>query len=554
MTESETANILVVDHGQENTLILENLPEAPDLKIVRASSDEEAVRLSLESDFALVLLDLQMSKMDGFETARRLRNGARTRDLPIIFVTEIPKGRDFAINGHNLVAIDYVFKPLVPHILKSKVSEYLRLYRHGQSLEKTNRKLNQTVARLKKINTEILEQQKSVIRDERLNILLEMAGAAAHELNQPLMGLLGYIDMMRLHSENPDKLNAYFEKIEETGLRISDIIKKMQTIRHYETKDYINNSAIIDFDQKINAIAVGVSAGDYELMRKSIKDQEHVEWSAETDPESALNRLSRDRFDIIFCGYHLPGGNALDFIRRLNEKRISIPVVVIPGQEDERIASRVMQSGAYDCLPVEKFTKTSIARVVSNVLEKSRLKAEIKNLVRRMSKLSTNDGLTGLYNRRYFDEVLVREVSRAIRYDIELVTCILELDHFRRVNHKYGLPAGDMVLLQLGRMLRGWVRQSDLVCRYGGEKFALILPNTPSEKAALVCERFRKMIMEHSFEYKDSSFQVTVSIGMSSIKGSRSRSPYELIGFVDQALSQAIAEGRNRVIEYTADR
>jgi len=148
-------------------------------------------------------------------------------------------------------------------------------------------------------------------------------------------------------------------------------------------------------------------------------------------------------------------------------------------------------------------------------------------------------------------EVLEREVLRARRYETDLVLCMMDLDHFKGINDTYGHPAGDMVLTEIGKMLKKCIRQSDLVCRYGAEEFAVIMPNTRPETAHMVCERFRSRVTAHQFKYNSSQFQVRVSIGTASFNESKTRSPQKLVDLADQALYKAKNAGRNRVVYYS---
>ena len=135
-----TANlthILLVDDRKENLLALQALLEAPGLEIITASSGNEALGLMLEYEFAVVILDVQMPGMDGFEVAELMRKSERTRYLPIIFVTAISKDENYVFKGYETGAVDYLFKPLSPVILKSKVHIFLELDRNKKELEKT---------------------------------------------------------------------------------------------------------------------------------------------------------------------------------------------------------------------------------------------------------------------------------------------------------------------------------------------------------------------------------------------------------------------------------
>jgi len=141
-------------------------------------------------------------------------------------------------------------------------------------------------------------------------------------------------------------------------------------------------------------------------------------------------------------------------------------------------------------------------------------------------------------------------VARAKRYETDLVLGMMDLDHFKQINDQYGHPAEDMVLSEIGKMLKEYIRQSDLICRYGGEEFAIILPNTRAENARKVCERFRAMVAEHQFEYHSMKFRITVSMGIASYSRSIDQSPIELIKCADEALYQSKEAGRNRVVAY----
>ena len=123
---------------------------------------------------------------------------------------------------------------------------FIELYKQKKVLENTTNDLKKTVEELKKANQKILKQQESVIEKERLKALIQMAGATAHELNQPLMGLLGYIDLMNISKHDPEKLIKYTDKIKESALKIADIVKKIQKLRNFETKPYLGETSIIN--------------------------------------------------------------------------------------------------------------------------------------------------------------------------------------------------------------------------------------------------------------------------------------------------------------------
>ncbi len=553
MNETQKINILLVDDRQENLLSLEALLEGPDLNIFKATSGNEALGLTLQYDFALVLLDVQMPDMDGFETAELMRGNRTTRHVPIIFITAISKEQKHLFKGYETGAVDYLFKPIDPDILKSKVKVFIDLQKQKVALKRTHQDLKQTVMELKRANRRILEQQKKVIEDERLKVLLQMAGATAHELNQPLMTLLGSIELMKLSKDIPKKLTEDMDRIEGEGRRISDIVKRIQIIQHDEVKPYLDGPGIINFDQKVNILSVEDSDSDFKIINQTVKDNNQIALSRASNINDAVNNLRKDRIDLILLNHVLPDGTSLDFLKTMEQEKIETPVVVITGQGDEAVASTVIRKGAYDYLSKARISQKSLFRCVHNAMEKYRLKKEVKLATKKMAEMATIDELTGLYNRRYFMENLDREIDRAKRYGAEFFLCMLDLDYFKKINDKYGHSGGDIVLSEVGRMLRESMRQSDMVCRYGGEKFTVILPNTPRKKALAVCERFREKVAAHQFQHNSSEYHCTVSIGIVLYNPELKRSFAEIVEMADRALYQAKEEGRDLVVELMID-
>ena len=162
-------NVLLVDDRPENLLALSAILEGPDLNLVEALSGEEALGLLLGHDFALVLLDVQMPGMDGFETARLMRGSERTRHIPIIFVTAISKEQKYVFEGYESGAVDYLFKPLEPDIVRSKVRVFVDLYRQRYMLLERTRELQQA--------NEALDNAYQKIKED-----LEAAGKVQHQL------------------------------------------------------------------------------------------------------------------------------------------------------------------------------------------------------------------------------------------------------------------------------------------------------------------------------------------------------------------------------------
>ena len=162
------------------------------------------------------------------------------------------------------------------------------------------------------------------------------------------------------------------------------------------------------------------------------------------------------------------------------------------------------------------------------------------------------DPLTGVYNRRFMEQRLREEVSKARRYHFKLAVLLLDLDHFKRVNDELGHQAGDQVLIEIGRLVNRELRDSDILARYGGEEFLVIAPNTAPSDAASLAERLRKCIESHIFLTdfdiaRKLEVRVTVSIGVANF-GASSKDEQSLIQLADQNLYRAKHGGRNQVV------
>ncbi len=148
MKDDNKADILIVDDRPENLLVLESLLEDMDCNIIKANSGNEALGLMLEYDFALVLLDVQMPEMDGFETAELMRGSKKTRYLPIVFVTALSKEKINMFKGYEIGAVDFLYKPIEPVILKSKVKIFIELFNQKKRLEEQSKLLELKIKEL----------------------------------------------------------------------------------------------------------------------------------------------------------------------------------------------------------------------------------------------------------------------------------------------------------------------------------------------------------------------------------------------------------------------
>ena len=488
-----------------------------------------------QMEIDLILLDLNLPDSQGLDTF--VKAHAKAQVIPVIVLTGL-EDENLAIKSISKGAQDYLVKGQTDSGLLIRAIHYA-VERHRLRLK------------LKKANQKILEQQKELIDEERLKVLLQMAGATAHELNQPLMVLLGNIELLEMSKSDPEKLSDCVTAIEDAGNRISDIVKKIETIRSYETKAYPDGSEIISIDQDLKILSIEDDKMYFSMLKKMLNNLGMTEVSQAMNVKEAKTLLTKNTYALALLVYKLPDGDAFDLLRFMKGQDIQVPVVVLTGQGNEAIASKAIQTGAYDYLSKENINESSLSRSINTTLERFRLNREINMAMTKMAEMSTTDELTGLYNRRYFTEALEREIARAKRYGTSLVMCMMDLDYFKRVNDVYGHTAGDMVLSGIGKILKDCIRQSDLACRYGGEEFAVILPNTDVKKAKAVCERFRKIVAEHLFKHNLSQFNITISMGITSYNSFMDQSPIEILELADKALYQAKKAGRNQLVEYT---
>lgn len=225
MSEKPKFKILIVDDRPENLLTLEGILENENLDILKAQSGNEALAILLEHNIALVLMDVQMPGMDGFEVAEIMRSNERTKYIPIIFVTAISKQRQHIFRGYETGAVDYLYKPLDLEILQSKIRAFIELFQHKNALEETTRKLEKTI--------EALNGAKRTA-EEATNAKSAFLATMSHEIRTPLNGIIGMADLGLMDESLTPSQRERLLDIRHSGESLLEIINEILDISKIE--------------------------------------------------------------------------------------------------------------------------------------------------------------------------------------------------------------------------------------------------------------------------------------------------------------------------------
>lgn len=293
-------------------------------------------------------------------------------------------------------------------------------------------------------------------------------------------------------------------------------------------------------DQQPIVLVIDDSLDVHRLLRARLR-HEQLELRAVTNGEEGIELARSIKPAMCLLDLDMPGMDGFQVLRTLKNDvaTMDIPVIVLSAMVSAQDKVTAFDLGAVDYI-TKPFNLTELRVRVRSALR-------LHRLVQMLAQRAQIDGLTGLWNRAYFDRRWTEEVSKASRHQRPLSIAMLDVDHFKSINDTYGHPAGDAVLQGVARLIQRECRTEDVACRYGGEEFALIMPDTGPPDAHNLCERIRASIAATIWSQHPER-TVTISIGIAGHARAGEISPNSWLEHADRALYAAKRAGRNTIV------
>lgn len=325
---------------------------------------------------------------------------------------------------------------------------------------------------------------------------------------------------------------------------------RASTSQQLALEDAARNVAAIRADNG-RILVIDTDATRADRIRSYLADQHRVEIL--TQPADAVFQMAGGEYELALVSMHLDDFDPLRVCSQLRtlEQTRSLPIILVADEQDRERVIRGLDLGVNDFImrPIER---NELAARVRTQIRRQRYTVELRESLNSTMAMAVIDELTGLYNRRYFDRHLSMILEKCQEQDRDLTVMLLDIDHFKSVNDTYGHAVGDLVLKEFGKRLQCNIRGVDLACRYGGEEFVVIMPDTGRSLAEGVAERVRGAIAERGFEVGlDGVLGITVSVGLA-LNEHAHDTPETLTRRADAALYRAKREGRNRVVSDAA--
>ena len=507
------AKILAVDDIPENLLLLCELLEERGYKVSLASDGELVLKNISESPPDLILLDIRLSGVSGYEVCSRLKANPKTKHIPIIFlsVLEDPKVK---VKAFEVGGADYITKPFQVEEVIARIENHLTIQRQKQELEELQQHLvnkNQVLA----------EQNK------HLNLLLQLTKLmnSAETIDDAIAQVLNQICEVIAW----DYGEAWILNPEGTQLERSDYCY----VSHPDFQCLDNSTT----DEEILAT-------ELEFVEKVAASQK-IEWLANISDLDCFDfKHNYQRLQFQLQEHGLTSILGLPIVFQDEVLAVLIFMADCSYYQEEGATVPVFSPDWLDLIQ-------SVGTQLGTLMQRLRTEMALKKANERLQHLVAYDGLTEIPNRRRFDEYLDEQWRQGKRDRGELSLVLCDLDAFKAYNDTLGHQAGDKCLQQVAHEITQVVkRPMDLVARYGGEELAILLPYTSQIGAFQIAEEVRKAVKDLKIEHPNSPVNpyVTVSVGVSSIVPREDCAPKNLIRMADNALYQAKETGRDRVV------
>ena len=288
---------------------------------------------------------------------------------------------------------------------------------------------------------------------------------------------------------------------------------------------------------------------DFRKMIKILLELNKYTVDTAEDGYKGLEKIRDGDYDLILLDVMMPGMTGIDVCYTIRIKNPEIPVILLTAKGGKEDLVTGINAGANDYITKPFETEILLAKIKSLIRLKE-LQDELKKTNKLLENLAITDGLTGIYNHRYFYEKINEEFERAKRYNSPLSLIMFDFDYFKRINDRYGHVVGDSVLVEMAKIVMSNIRKHDIFARYGGEEFVLLLPHTNSTGAIQEAERIRKAVESHHFQHIDKRGDVTISLGIVTFPSKYINHPEDMVKLADAALYEAKKLGRNRSVHY----
>jgi two-component system, cell cycle response regulator len=309
-----------------------------------------------------------------------------------------------------------------------------------------------------------------------------------------------------------------------------------------------SKDAIADTGRQGRILVVDDRQSSYERIMSVLATEHTVE--VESNPNQALIRAAEGGFDLMIFSLAIENFDGLRLcsqVRSLDRTR-NVPILAITDGKDNARMARGLEIGVNDYLmrPIDK--NELLARVRTQI-RKKRYAERLRENVQQSIEMAITDALTGLYNRYYMESHFAALVEQAATRGKSLTLLMIDIDYFKAINDSFGHDAGDDVLRQLATRIRKSIRGIDLACRYGGEEFVIVMPETDMAVATIVAERLRRRIAAEPFTVQQGARQIesTISVGIATLDAADD-TVAKILKRADQALYRAKRDGRNRVV------